>query len=111
MAAIDRFVQDTLEQEGARMVRNQGAAIYVAYERRTGRLLSERKVSVSGGDRPVLTFQHVIYERFLDLKKKGGRDRRIHNRFVYGTYSAISRRLMYGYTDDVAKLFREVLIK
>lgn len=105
----DRFVLDTLEREGQRMLRNQGIAIGLAYKSHSGRLLHDRKIRVSGtgaGDAR-MEFDHPIYERFLDLKTaqwKGRKtDRRIHNRFVYGTYSAIERELMHGFTEEVAE--------
>jgi len=97
MGIKERFIQETLEQEGARLLRNQGTAIETAYQRRSGRLMGGRSVAV--GDAK-LTFTHPIYERFLDIG--GGKRRRIHNRFVFGTYGAIARRLMYGFTEEVA---------
>lgn len=108
MGARERFIQDTLEQEGKRLLRNQGNAIFLAYNQHTGRLMNDRKISVTGGDTPYLTFEHPIYERFLDLKKKNKRNRRIHNRFVFGTLYSIARRLMYGLTEEVAAAFRVV---
>lgn len=107
MSAIDRFVTDTLQKAGERMLRQQTWAIESAYNKRSGNLLSARKVTVSGAD---LHFEHPIYERFLDLRsKRKGRnavDRRIHNRFVYGTWLGITERLMYGFTKEVEEKFR-----
>ena len=55
---------------------------------------------------PHLTFEHPIYERFLDLKKQNKRDRRIHNRFVFGTVYSIARRLTLGILDEAADMLR-----
>ena len=61
-----------------------------------------------------LIFTHTVQERFLDLKRlrhgstesKRPKSRQIHNRFVMGTYNAIARELMYGFTEDVAARIR-----
>ena len=111
MSAKDRFVQQTLREEGQRMMIYQGRAIAGATRRRSGSLLSRRHISVSGGDGMDgrMTFTHMAYERFLDIKKKKSakrKHRRIHNRFVFGAYASISERLMYGFTEEVAESFR-----
>lgn len=109
MGAIDRFETDTLQKAGERMLRQQTWAIEEAYNRRSGNLLGSRRVAVNGSE---MRFSHPIYERFLDLKskRKGRRsvDRRIHNRFVYGTWLGITERLMYGFTREVEQKFREM---
>lgn len=99
------------------MLRGQSVRISQALKSRTGNLLRSRSVSVSGegaeGGR--MTFTHPAYERFLDLRTLhlGGkvvrRRRNIHNRYVFGTYSRIARRVMYGYTEDVAEAIRKEL--
>lgn len=101
----DRFIDEALEAEGRRMLRNQGIAISSATQQHTGRLLNDRHVRVQNG---IMNFTHADYERFLDLRKlrRNGhyikrKPRHIHNRFVFGTYSAIARRLMYGLTEEV----------
>lgn len=107
MGAIDRFVTDTLLKAGERMLQHQTWAIEEAYARRSGNLLGSRRVTVKGSE---MQFEHPIYERFLDLnsKRKGRKqgDRRIHNRFVYGTWMGITERLMYGFTKEVEEKFR-----
>ena len=110
MGARERFIQDTLEQEGKRLLRNQGAAISAGYHRGTGQLESGRSISVSGGGGMDgrLTLSHPIYERFLDIKNRRRKRLRIHNRFIFGAYAAIARRLMYGFTEEVAAAFREM---
>ncbi len=109
MGARERFIQDTLETEGKRLLRNQGAAIASGYQRGTGRLESGRSISVSGGDGMDgrLTLTHPIYERFLDIKNRRRKRLRIHNRFIFGAYASIARRLMYGFTEEVAEAFRK----
>lgn len=110
-----RFIRDVLEDEGRRLIRNQSVAIMQKLKPRTGRLVSARSVSVSGGDSSdgVLTFRHTAYERFLDMKSvqygsaNVRRNRRIHNRFVFGHYHSIAERLAYGLTEDVAAQIRK----
>ena len=108
MGARERFIQDTLETEGRRLLHNQGAAIAAGYQRGTGRLEEGRSISVSGGSDADgrLTLTYPIYERFLDIKNHRRKRMRIHNRFIFGAYASIARRLMYGYTEEVAAMFR-----
>ena len=110
MGAREKFIQDTLEQEGKRLLRNQGAAISAGYRRVTGHLETGRSISVSSGDAMDgrLTLTHPIYERFLDIKNRRRKRLRIHNRFIFGAYASIARRLMYGFTEEVAATFRDL---
>lgn len=110
MGARERFIADTLESEGKRLIRNQGAAIASGYKRGTGRLESGRSISVTGGTDADgrLTLTHPVYERFLDIRNRRKKRMRIHNRFIFGAYAAIARRLMYGYTEEVAAAFRKL---
>lgn len=109
MGARERFIQETLETEGKRLLRNQGAAISSGYRRGTGRLETGRSISVARGDAMDgrLTLTHPIYERFLDIKNRRRKRLRIHNRFIFGAYAAIARRLMYGFTEEVAAMLRD----
>ena len=50
MSAIDRFVTDTLQKAGERMLRQQTWAIESEYNKSSGILLSARMVTVSGAD-------------------------------------------------------------
>lgn len=117
MGARERFVLDTLEQEGRRLEKYQGEAIRRSLKIRSGYLLSARDIVVQGGEGMDgrLTFTHAIYERFLDMKGKyrlkKRRRRRIHNRFIFGAYSSIAKRLMYGFTEEVAAEFRKAAEK
>lgn len=93
------------------MLRRQSSAILSKLETRTGTLERSRSVRVSPESDSFdgrMTFQHISYERFLDLRrlrygsKVVSRKRRIHNRFVFGAYSRIAERLMYEFTDEVS---------
>lgn len=112
MGVRQRFVQGVLRTEGRRMLERQERRISEVTVSRSGRLLGDRSISVTGGDEldGQLSFIHPAYERFLDIKRKGGSgrryNRRIHNRFVFGAYASIAERLMYGLTEEVAALFR-----
>ncbi len=116
MSVKARFVRNVLEEEGASMLRRQSSAILSKTETRTGTLEKSRSVSVTSASDSFdgrMTFQHVSYERFLDLRrlrygsKVVSRRRRIHNRYVFGAYSRIAERLMYEFTDEVAASIRE----
>ncbi len=112
MGARERFVQMTLRFEGERMMRNQGEAIKRQLNIQSGYILSARDIVVQGGEGMDgrLTYTHAIYERFLDMKRNRNerrvRRRKIHNRFIFGAYSSIAKRLMYGFTEEVAELLR-----
>lgn len=108
MSVRARFVRNILEEEGRKMLSRQGGAISSATESRTGRLSGSRRVNTSsGGDMDgMMSFTHVDYERFLDMRRrKDGskrKRRRIHNRYIFGAYSSIAERLMFEFTDEVA---------
>ena len=111
-----RFVAEVLQDEGQRLLRNQGKAIEARVKKRSGRMESSRSVSVTGGSGAsgTLTFVHMAYERYLDMKRlqRGGHsvksNRRIHNRYVFGAYASIAERLMYEFTDDVISSLRKI---
>lgn len=104
---MDRFITDTLQKAGKRLLQHQTWAIESAYNERSGNLLGSRRLTVAGAD---FRFSHPIYERFLDIRARGrGKvkvGRQIHNRFVYGTYLGISERLLYGFTKEVEEQFK-----
>lgn len=110
MGARERFVLDTLESEGKKLDKYQGEAIGQKVKIRSGYILSARHLAVRGGNEMdgQLTYSHAIYERFLDMRKAKyrRRRRRIHNRFIFGAYASIAKRLMYGFTEEVADTYR-----
>lgn len=113
MGVRERFVRDILEDEGLRMLRNQGFAIRAETKERTGDLMDRRAIAVRGGDDldGKLVLEHTVYERFLDMrrdrKSRRRRRRKIHNRFVFGAYASVARRLMYDLSDEMAKAMKE----
>ena len=117
MGVRERFIKETLESQGQRMLRAQGLAMEEGLRFHTGETYGRRRITVTEGDEMsgTLTFHHTVQERFLDLKRlrhgstesKRPKSRRIHNRFVMGMYNAIARELMYGLTEDVAARIRE----
>lgn len=110
MDVKSRFVEQVLQEEGVLMNRYQEAAIRKRTTSRSGNLLGHRAMTVSAstGASGALTLRHVDYERFLDMKRlhRGSKtyrsNRKIHNRFVFGTYGHIAKRLMTEFTDEVA---------
>ena len=117
MGVKERFIKETLESQGRRMLRAQGQAMEEALRFHTGETYGRRHITVTeGGEmRGTLTFHHTVQERFLDMRslRHGStesnrpKSRRIHNRFVMGMYNAIAQELMYGFTEDVAARIRE----
>lgn len=105
MATVDRFVQDVLREEGDWLITKQGKEIAARTKSRTGNLISGRRVTTTA-DR--LSFTHPIYERFLDMKFAGRKRRKIHNRFVYGTYAIIADKLMNGIREKVTDEFKQI---
>ena len=116
MGVKERFIKETLESQGQRMLRAQGAAMEEALRFHTRETYGRRRITVTeGGEMSgTLTFTHTVQERFLDLRRlrhgstesKRPKSRQIHNRFVMGTYNAIARELMYSFTEDVAARIR-----
>lgn len=116
MGVKERFIKETLESQGQRMLRAQGAAMEEALRFHTRETYGRRHIAVTEGGElsGTLTFTHTVQERFLDLRRlrhgstesKRPKSRQIHNRFVMGTYNAIARELMYGFTEDVSARMR-----
>ena len=116
MGVEERFIKATLESQGQRMLRAQGQAMEESLRFHTRETYGRRHITVTEGGElsDTLTFTHTVQERFLDLKRlrhgttesKRPKSRQIHNRFVMGTYNAIARDLMYGFTEDVAARIR-----
>lgn len=116
MSVRARFVGEVLDAAGDRLLSSQERAVRRSVKLHTGRILSARDIVVSGGAEMdgKLIYTHTAYERFLDMRRLGGQKksskrRRIHNRFVFGAYSGIAERLMYGLTEEVSDLIRSRL--
>lgn len=116
MGVRERFISKVLTEEGDRMLELQNARIAGSrLKSRTGRLLNDRHIDVTEGTEQngKLTFTHPGYERYLDLRrirygsKTVSHRRRIHNRYTFGTYSSIARRLMYEFTELTAEMIRK----
>ncbi len=108
MSIKDKFIHNTLEEAGQRMLRKQKAEIEYSLHSKSGKLLNGRSISVNDN---TLIFTHPIYERFLDIKKSKNRKKRkqikIHNRFTYGMYYSLIGTLLYGFTDDVIRTIKK----
>ncbi len=96
-----RFVEEILTSEGGRFLNNQAAAFAARLHFQTHDIVSKRKAEVVTGDEysGKLSLSHLARERFLDLKamkygtKIVRRNRKIHNRFVWGHFNSIAYRL------------------
>lgn len=109
-----RFIQQVLEEEGARFLKNQGREIRKQLQFHTKRLINDRSarvIATDAGGRLEIT--HPAYQRFLDIRKDTVRRRkgagrrksrkgyRIHNRYVMGHYYAIAFRVQNDFTEEV----------
>ena len=116
-----RFVGQVLQEEGDRLIKNQRAIMEKRLQFHSGHLVNRRQLIVisNEGTDGKLSFSHINYERFLDMKRTINRKRttgtrvkqgyRIHNRFIYGTYFSIAQRLMYDFTDEIkAHIMNEI---
>ena len=69
-------------------------------------------VSAGTGASGTLSLRHIDYERFLDMKRlhRGSKtyrsNRKIHNRFIFGTYAHVAKRLMTVFTDEVVNALK-----
>lgn len=117
MGVKERFIKETLERQGQRMLRRQGVAMEESLRFHTRETLTSRRIYVTEGTEMsgTLTFEHTVQERFLDLKRlrhgseesRRPRNRQIHNRFVMSMYNAVANDLLYGFTQDVAERIRK----
>lgn len=117
MGVKERFIKETLERQGQRMLRRQGVAMEESLRFHTRETLTSRHIYVTEGTEMsgTLTFEHTVQERFLDLKRlrhgseesRRPRNRQIHNRFVMSMYNAVANDLLYGFTQEVAERIRK----
>lgn len=113
-----RFVEQVLNDEGRRFIRNEGREIRKQLQFHTKRLFNDRKAEVTTGDdmdgKLSITVPH--YTRLLDLRKKtkikgekrkrSAKGYRIYNRFAYGHFYGIAFRLQHDFTEEVAQGIR-----
>nr|DAS11575.1 MAG TPA: hypothetical protein [Caudoviricetes sp.] len=112
-----RFVEEILTNEGARLLTNQEAAFAARLHFHSKNIVARREAEVSSGAAysGKLALTHTAYERFLDLKamKYGSkivrRNRKIHNRFIWGHFNSIAYRLANDFTENVAARIRSEL--
>lgn len=117
MGVKERFIKETLDRQGQRMLRRQGVAMEESLRFHTRETLTSRRIYVTEGTEMsgTLTFEHTVQERFLDLKRlrhgseesRRPRNRQIHNRFVMSMYNAVANDLLYGFTQEVAERIRK----
>lgn len=104
------FIEQILSQEGDRYLRNQEAALEALLNFHTHRIVDRRQARTETGadNSGRLSISHTAYERFLDMKalRYGNRvvrpNRKVHNRYVWGTYYSVAYRLLNDFTDRVA---------
>jgi len=108
-----RFIRKVLQEEGNRFLSRQTSQIQSKVKEKTGRLLAGRRFQVYGSDGDFdseLVFTHPVYERFLDIRHLGGREkgvrRQIHNRPVMAAYNRIAERLMTEFTESTQAALR-----
>lgn len=108
-----RFIRKVLQEEGNRFLSRQTSQIQSKVKERSGRLLAGRRFQVYGSDGDFdseLVFTHPVYERFLDIRHLGGREkgvrRQIHNRPTLAAYNRIAERLMTEFTESTQAALR-----
>ena len=112
-----RFVEEILTSEGARLLKNQGAAFAARLHFHSRSILERRRaeVSAAAGYSGKLAITHTAYQRCLDLKamKYGSkvvrRNRKLHNRFIWGHFNSVAARLANDLTPDVVARIRTEL--
>ncbi len=112
-----RFVEGVLDSEGTRLLKNQEAAFAARLHFHTGKIATERRAEVSSGEEMsgVLSITHMVYQRFLDMKrlkygsKEVRRNRRIYNRGVWAHFNSIAYRLANDFTAATAARIRASL--
>ncbi len=114
-----RFVEQVLNDEGRRFLRNEGREIRKQLQFHTKRLFNDRKAEVTTDDdmdgKLSITVPH--YARLLDIRKKTNtkgekhkrpvKGYRIYNRFAYGHFYGIAFRLQHDFTNEVAQGIRQ----
>lgn len=106
------YIEQTLQESAAYILRDQGDAIQSAVSSKaTGNLLRNRFMNVTGSE---IRYSHPIYARFLDMKRlnRNGKTAkhkamRIHNRFTWGLFLRIQDKLMYGLTEEVREKIQQ----
>lgn len=104
------FIEQVLTQEGDRYLMNQETAMEALLKFHTHNIVDRReaRTETNADLSGKLVISHTAYERFLDMKalQYGNRvvrsNRKIHNRYVWGTYYSIAYRLLNDFTDKVA---------
>lgn len=103
-AAIKQEVTRILHEEMKRFEANQTQAIKKLVQFQTGNLEHNRFFK---SDSDSITFKTPDYNRFLDMKQSGKPQRKIYNRFVWGTYQSLAYRLANVYIEDILKDMRQ----
>lgn len=116
------FIRRVLQNEGSRLLKNQGIEMEKRLHFHTKRILTDRSVSVNQSDdlSAVMVFKFPAYLRFLDIKRNVRRNKktkatkvkpgyRLYNRFVMGHYYSTMYRLQNEFGDEVADAIRRDL--
>jgi hypothetical protein len=111
-----RFVEEVLTSEGARLLKNQEAAFAARLHFHSGNIVSRRRAETITPEEMSgkLVLTHVAYERFLDMTMR--RDGKVirkskgtHYRFMYGHFNSIAFRLANDLTEAVRARIRASL--
>ena len=104
------FIEQVLTQEGDRYLQNQEAAMVSLLNFHTRNIVDRRTVRLESASdlSGKIVITHTAYERFLDMKalqygsRVVRRNRKLHNRFVWGLYYSVAYRLLNDFTDRTA---------
>lgn len=95
-----RYISNTLEETGDFIDTSQ-QRLFNNFNFNSNDIRSKRSFIVTND---TLEFTHLLKERFIDMKRLNGRDKKrypIHNTVVIGYYNRLIRKLHFGLTQDV----------
>ena len=99
-----KFIERVLNDEAKNIVAAQNKVLNARNSNSKNLIISSRTYQVSQGS---LEFTHAMQQRFIDMKRLGGRKKKpvqVHNKILYAHFNNIIASLKFGFTDDVKNL-------
>lgn len=100
----DIFITRVLQDEAKSIVEAQNRVLNAKNPKSKDLIIASRTYHVSQNS---LEFTHALQQRFIDMKRIGGRKKKpvpLHNKVLYGHLNNIIAQLKFGFTDDVKNL-------
>lgn len=106
-----RYIDQVLDEEAKNIISAQNR-LDRKFGFKTNQVGYGRSARVSGN---ILTLQHNIVERFVDMRKIRGKKKQyhsIHNRVIFGHFNNIIDKLQFGFSQSVkAQLSQQINIE